>query len=147
MDESKLCASEGANPVPEDCVSGCTCPPPPPDADTNVPASCFPGRPPSQLDAVLREHLQWASLSNGYNEIVVDTASVVAGLPASVDAFFFLSSTAEDQRQEIRRAHEDFLGMYGLGDGGGGQRGQLSRVPLLELDLGGSDRPLRRVSP
>ena len=109
-----------------------------------MPSTCYEGRPPTELRQVLREHLASAPLANSYNEIVVDTASVVAGLPHTISGFFYRSSSGEEQREEVRKAHAAFLEAYGLGDGGS----RSAPVPLLELDLDGrSDRPLKLVRP
>ena len=147
MNEDKLCAADaGAAPRAGEgrsCVPGCSCPHTGPPADPNAPPTCYEGRPPSELAQVLREHLRDAPMTNMYNEVVVDTASVVGGLPHSVAAFFYRTSSGEEQREEVKRAHASFLREYGLGDGG--VHGKA--VPLLELDLGGSDRPLRLVRP
>ena len=141
MGEEKLCSAAVA---PRDCTPGCTCPPRPPDDDPNVPSTCYEGRPPSQLKQVLEDHLAWAPLTNTYNEVVVDTASVVAGLPHTISAFFYRVSSGEEQREEVRKAHAAFLAAYDLGDGGTVR----APVPLLELDLeGGSDHPLKLVRP
>ena len=143
MNLDKLCTSAGAAAVTRiACVPGCTCPvPEQPPADPNAPPTCYEGRPPAQLEQVLEEHV--ASLAGVYNEVVVSTASVVAGLPHSVHAFFFQATSGEQQREEVREAHANFLREYALGDGG--VTGQV--VPLLELDLGGGDRPLRLAGP
>ena len=156
MNEDKLCTAS-APPVTLDsasadaaastrspsCVPGCTCPvPAPPPADPNAPPACYEGRPPSQLEKVIKEHVD--SLAGVYNEMVISTASVVDGLPHSVSAFFYLASSSEEQRREVRQAHANFLREYGLGNGGVTGKA----LPLLELDLGGGgDRPLRVVSP
>ena len=49
-----------------------------------------------------------------YNEFVVRTASVVAGLPFSIDAFI---CRAGGNEAAARAAHAHFLATYHLGDG------------------------------
>ena len=91
-------------------------------------------RPPGQLKHVLEEHARFAPVGNIYNEIVVDTSSVVAQLPASVDGFFYMRGGEKDG---ARTAHAAFLRAYGLGDGK--QTGRA--MPLLQLDFANQEAP------
>lgn len=128
MGEERLCSRPSLQDRPGGCLSGCVCAP-----DWNGP-TCVDGRPPSQLREVLSEHRNFAAFGNIYNEVVVDTASVVAGLPSTVEAFFYLRG---GDRGAAQSAHANFLSQYGLGDGR--QHGR--SVPLLMLDFGNLDSP------
>ena len=65
--------------------------------------------------------------------MVVDTRSVVAGLPGSIEGFFY--QRGGDQGA-AREAHANFLREYGLS---GDEAGRT--VPLLQLDFGAQDAP------
>ena len=71
---------------------------------------------------------------NVYNEIVVDTASVVGGLPHSVEAFFYVKG---GDSGAVRNHHANFLRTYNLGSG----RDVGSNVPLVQLDFGSPEAP------
>jgi len=61
------------------------------------------------------------------NEIVVNTASVTAGLPGSIEAFFMIRGCPEDERDKVVNAHNAFLRAYP-------HLPEEKRPPLLQLD-------------
>ena len=67
-----------------------------------------------------------------HNEVVLEAATWVAGLPATIEAFFALpdegSRVSEGRENWMRKLHRDFLKMYQL---------TVEDVPLLVFD---SDR-------
>ena len=83
---------------------------------------------------LFRRRAPFVPLGNIYNEVVVQTASVVRQLPWSIEAFFYLRGGAVD---DVRAFHANFLSAYGLGAGGEVGRS----VPLLQLDFGRQEAP------
>ena len=131
MGEELMCTQPSLADVPGGCLAGCRCPP---DRRPEDGPACVEGRPPSKLREVLAEHARFAPVGNIYNEMVVATESVVAGLPQTVEGFFYLRGGPQD---DARNAHRDFLRAYGLGDGKETGRS----VPLLQLDFTAQDAP------
>ena len=129
MSDQKLCDEDEAARW-DTCLPGCTCPL---GVPKNEAGSCFEGRPPVYLEQVMREHMANAAARNGYNEMVIDTDSVVSRLPRSIDAFFFLRGGEEG---EARTAHAEFLTVY---------PDAASSVPLVEFDFY-AEAPFRLVS-
>ena len=73
-------------------------------------------------------------MGNIYNEMVVNTQSVVEGLPHSIEGFFYQKN---GERDAVREHHANFLRAYHLGSGKEDGR----TVPLLMLDFGNLDAP------
>lgn len=73
----------------------------------------------------------------GYNEIILDPASVVEQLPTSIAGFFFLPDADEDEQLNLRAIREHFLEAFAL---------QPSAVPMVVYDAGGSP-PFRDATP
>lgn len=63
--------------------------------------------------------------ASGYNEVILSSLFWEYNLPWAVEAFFYASdpSMQATQRDQIRRAHNDFILFYGL---------SAEEVPLLE---------------
>ena len=108
----------------EGCVPGC--------------AAWGDGWPASKLGEMLQQQLEhpapWSgSCGEGggcrHNEIVLDAASWVQGLPKTIQAIFFPSGAAE---WEARRMRERFLDAFGLAG---------SELPIFRLDLSNLQAP------
>ena len=78
-----------------------------------------------------------------HNEVVLDAASLVEHLPASVEAFFFGTHSSPTDIQFVRAVHQKFLEEHGMKDGEPGV------PPLLLLDLapGAGDEPFSSPGP
>ena len=120
MDPQKVCDPPGGDGF--SCIPGCypvgqQCP------DLGRDWVC--SYPPSQLNTALQRHRDRGALKN--NEIVVNTASVTAGLPGSIEAFFMIRGGPEDERDKVVNAHNAFLRAYP-------HLPEEKRPPLLQLD-------------
>ena len=90
--------------------------------------------PPDQLATALHAQLDSPQLRALNNEVVVSTASIVQGLPASIRAFFYLATSTAKEIGAVQRAHAAFVADLGL------QSTPELAPPLLLLDLqGGAD--------
>jgi len=85
--------------------------------------------PPSQLANALQARQQQPSLHASHNEIVVDTASVLAALPQSIIAFFYQDTSSPEEIASAKAAHELFAATYWL------SKEHALVPPLLLLDL------------
>ena len=65
---------------------------------------------PGQLAELLRQ--QDSCNVWGHNELVLDPQALVARLPASVKAFFYMAGSPPEQQQQARRAHAEFVRSY-----------------------------------
>ena len=126
MGEERLCNRPGFD--GHQCIPGCSCDP---TRSLSDGPACNDGLPPTQLKRVVADHLRFAPMGNIYNEIVVNTASVVDQLPGSVAAFFYPKGADSNG---VREYHRNFLNTYGLT---GRETGRA--VPLLELDFANQD--------
>lgn len=132
--QSKVCDTLYGD---ESCIPGCS----PPDKQ------CFAGRaydcsfPPTQLKEALLAQQSRDSYKNRNNEMVLDTRSVVAGMPNSIDGFFYLS-TKPGGAEYMRGVQRKFAATYGL---------SAERTPpLMELEFTGGaisgDQPFKQIS-
>jgi len=83
---------------------------------------------------------QQAGQASRNNELVVDTRSIVSGLPTSIEAFWYTPYSNAGEVQRLQQVHRGFLREYGLTE--------LAGPPLLTLDLTsrGGSRPFRLAS-
>jgi len=136
MDGRKICNPLGGNGA--SCIPGCYpkgewCP------EVGHTYSC--SFPPEQLKEALQAQEESAHMLNRNNEIVVDTKTVAANLPGSIQGFFFTASdpTMEAKAQadtgDVRRV---FLQQFELSEADG--------PPLLKLDVNNADGPFTIVS-
>ena len=83
--------------------------------------------PPEELEFALAAQQERESFRNRNNEMVVDTSSVVSGLPESIEAFFFPKAASGPERDDVREQRRVFMEEYSLGQ---------ENAPLLvELDF------------
>ena len=94
---------------------------------------------PNQIGDMVRQLIsQHPPGTNGnYNEVVVDAAAFGAGLPASVEAFFFLTGNHgrdidPQQEKKAREAHARFLKTFHV---------TKDEVPLLQLNISDFEHP------
>ena len=109
----------------DECIPGCFPPA----------KQCSPGGkayecsyPPDQLAAALAAQEASSSFAGRNNEMVLDTRSVVHGLPNTVEGFFFLSTMA-DGEASMRSVQQRFAAAYHLT--------AESAPPLVRLSFGG----------
>ena len=122
MDPNKVCRTLGGD--GEHCIPGCypagqTC------ADVHRDWLC--SFPPSHIREALEAHARRGGVKN--NEFVVDTRSVVMGLPNAVEAFFFIRNGPSGEREHVEGARQAFVREFRLPEG--------QQPPLLQLDLHG----------
>lgn len=123
MDSNKVCDPLGGDGVR--CIPGCY---PHGEQCAEMHRDWLCSWPPSQLrDALEAQRMRPGGL-NKNNEMVVDTRSVVNGLPASIEAFFITRGSSALEYNKVLRAHEAFLREYPSIPAS-------MQPPLLELDL------------
>jgi len=74
---------------------------------------------------------------NSYNELVFSTGAYAASLPDSLEAFFVMVKSQDDQRSMARTTHKQFLETYGR---------TATQTPLLQLDPTNFEAPFTCVS-
>lgn len=121
MDPGKVCRPLGGD--GHRCIPGCY---PHGEECADVQREWMCSYPPTQLREALAAHIRRGAGKN--NEIVTSTRSVVASLPESIMAFFFLAGGPAGQFRRVSDVRSAFLRDYAwLPEG--------RRPPLLELNL------------
>ena len=65
--------------------------------------------------ATLGDQFKGIGTFSGYNEVIVESASWIASLPQSVEAFFAVAGGSGQDEAFVRQAHQAFARQYGAG--------------------------------
>lgn len=76
---------------------------------------------PSELSQMLTAQQHY----NSYNELIFATKPYTASLPSSLEAFFYMVKSQDDQRKMVTDTHAHFLSTYGR---------TTAQTPLLQFD-------------